>query len=114
MFGYAKNILLDTKSILRREKTKKTDMLLKLSVVLHQSEVLAQNEDVIESLKKLIVKLPTKQRHVFELVYISGSSLMKGAEILQCSTHSVYDNLYRVKKNLRKLAPSSLQITARK
>jgi len=107
LFGYAKNILRETKSTLRREKTLDIDRLPNSLSALHQFDVLAQNEDIVESLTKLITKLPSKQRSVFELVYIGGFSHKKTAEILQCSTHSVYDNLYRGRKNLRKLAASS-------
>ena len=106
LFGYAKNILQETKSTLRREKTLDIDRFPNLPPALHQSDVLAQNKYIVESLKKLIVKLPSKQRRIFELVHISGFSLKKTAETLQCSTHSVYDNLYRAQKNLRKLAAS--------
>ena len=106
LFGYVKNILQETKSFLCREKTLNIDRLLNLPLTLHQSNVLAQNEDVIESLKKLITKLPNKQRRVFELVYISGFTHKKTAETLQCSTQSVYDNLYMARKNLCKLVAS--------
>lgn len=106
LFGYAKNTLRETKTTLRREKTLDIDRLSNLPSALHQSDVLAQNEYIVESLKKLITKLPDKQRRVFELVYISGLSFKKTAETLQCSTHSVYDNLYKGRKNLRKLAVS--------
>ena len=106
LFGYTKKILQETKYTLRREKTLDIDKLSNLTSALHQSDVLAQNEDIVESLKKLIAKLPSKQRRVFELVCINGFSTKKAAETLQCSTHSVYDNLYRARKNLRKLAAS--------
>ena len=103
LFGYAKNVLHEKQSVVSRKVAVDISSCSNLTSNLSRSGVITQDDDIIKSIKKQIVKLPDSQRQTFEIVCISGYSIAKAAEILQCSSRSVYNNLYQARKKLRKL-----------
>jgi len=103
LFGYAKNVLREKQSMVSRKASVDISNFSNPTSNLPQSSVISQYDDIIKSIKKQIAALPDKQRQTFEMVYICGFSAAKAAEILQCSPQSVYNNLYRARKKLRKL-----------
>jgi RNA polymerase sigma factor (sigma-70 family) len=109
LFSYAQNVLREKKSIVFREARLNVSNFSNLTSKLLQTDAVIQNDDIVNSLKKLIARLPYKQRQAFELVYISGFSTAAAAGILQVSPQSVYNNLYRARKQLRKLWAVSKQ-----
>ena len=96
LFACAKNVLKENKSSADKEITLDIDKLSHLTAKSYPFKATAQNEEVISSLEKLCVNLPDRQRQSFELIYITGLSPAKTAEILNCS-------LYRARKILRRL-----------
>ena len=107
LFAYAKNILKTNKSPVDRAITLDIDKLSLLTAESRQFKAIAQNEEIISSLAKLGANLPDRQRQSFELIYITGLSPAKTAEILNCSLNAVHCALCRVRKALRRLSRTS-------
>jgi len=103
LFACAKNVLKENKSSADKEITLDIDKLSHLTAKSYPFKATAQNEEVISSLEKLCVNLPDRQRQSFELIYITGLSPAKTAEILNCSLNAVHCAVYRARKILRRL-----------
>lgn len=103
LFGYTKNVLHEKQSIVSRKAAVDIRSFSNSTSKLPQLDAITQDDDIIKSIKKQIARLPDNQRQTFEIVCISGYSIAKAAEILQCSSRSVYNNLYQARKKLRKL-----------
>lgn len=107
LFGCAKNVLRESQFKTSREKALGiSDFSLPASSS-SQSSAINYTADTIEKLKKLIAQLPDKQRQTFELVYVSSYSASDAARILHCSAQSIYSNLHRARKELRRLMNGS-------
>ena len=104
LFGYAENIAYEYKASISRTVTLNTKDFVNLTSNLPPPDAPGETEDIMNLLKKLIIELPHKQKLVAELMYLKGYSAREAAQILQCPVYCVYDNLYKAKKNLRKLA----------
>jgi len=107
LFGCAKNVLRESKFKTSREKALGISDSSLLASSLSQSSAINYTADTIEKLKKLIAQLPDKQRQTFELVYVSSYSASDAARILHCSAQSIYSNLHRARKELRRLMNGS-------
>lgn len=114
LFGCAKNVLREYKISVHKESSLNGINLSNRYQSRPQSDVGHETNGLINTLERIVAKLPDRQRQVFELVYISGFPPRKVAETLQCSVHAVHDNLYRVRRNLRRLVASSPTMIPRK
>lgn len=103
LFAYAKNVLKENKSPIDRERILDIDKLSHLTIGPYQFNTHVQNEEIISPLEKSITNLPDRQRQSFELIYITGLSTVKTAEILNCSLNAVHCAVYRARKTLRRL-----------
>ncbi len=102
LFGYTKNVLHEKQALDSKKAAVYIHNFTNLSSKLTQHNAITPDDDIIKSIKKQIAALPDKQRQTFEMVYISGFSTAKAAEILQCSHQSIYYNLFQARKKLRK------------
>ena len=105
LFTYAKNVFYGYKS----KKSKENTLFVSdLNIALNDIEARnGGNENKISKsaklLEELISQLPGKQKRAFELVYLCGTLPKEAAKQLECSLHSVYQNLHLARKTLRKL-----------
>jgi RNA polymerase sigma-70 factor (ECF subfamily) len=104
LFTYARNVFYEYKSKKNKEKAL---FVADSNVALEAIEAKTDSEDEIRATAKLpenlISPLPDKQKRVFELVYLCGVTPKEVAKQLECSLHSVHQNLYLARKTIRKL-----------
>lgn len=104
LFTYAKNVFYGYKS----KKSKENTLFVSdLNIALNDIEARngSDENEISKSarlLEELIFQLPDKQKRAFELVYLCGALPKEAAKQLECSLHSVYQNLHLARKNLRK------------
>lgn len=103
LFSYARKVLQENQSVIAREAFLNTRDFSNLTSIHFQSSATIQGDDCVQSVRKAIANLPDRQRQACELVYISGFAPADAAKILQCSVQSIYRNLDRARRKLRKL-----------
>lgn len=105
LFACAKNVVREHEAKARRENLLISRASCRiLSSCPPEGDAALATEDLIAVLRKLLAVLPHRQGRIVELIHIRGLSPKTAARMLRCTVHSVHTNLYRAKKNLRKLA----------
>ena len=103
LFSYARKVVHENQSKIAREAFLDSGDFSYLASSRFQSRAATKGNDCVQSVKKVIASLPDRQRQACELVYISCFTPVKAAKILQCSVQTIYRNLNRARKKLRKL-----------
>jgi RNA polymerase sigma-70 factor (ECF subfamily) len=102
LLGCARNVCCEYRSRAIREIT--------VRGVLEAGEtsVARENDGSTAPLKKLVERLPARQKQAVEIVYLLELSTQQAAERLRCSVHSIHQSLYLARQNLRKSMTSLL------
>lgn len=103
LFGYAKNVLREQKATMGHAITVNDDMLSNLESNLPLANTEVEYKDVTKHVKGILIKLPIKQRITFESICINELTVTEAAELIGCSNDSIYNNLHRARKQLRKM-----------
>jgi len=100
LFGYAKNVLHEKKSAIFGMIAFSDCDVSNFVSKLPSPDTIAQRKDITRCLVKATFKLTQKQRLAFEAVYLNALSVTEAAELLGCSTASVYNHLHRARKRM--------------
>ena len=103
LFGYAKNVLLEEKLTTCRVALVDGEELSNLASKELPPDVKVQCEDTIEHVKGLLIQLPTQQQLAFKSTCIDELPVSEAAKLIGCSEESIYNNVHRARKRLRRL-----------